>query len=169
MASRTLLWLVLAPGGWTPAKLVMLTAFAGTAPWTGLCLANGLIGFVILVASRDPIQAVFPVAVDYRAALPRTAIAVTVREENMRRVLPPLRRLLRELDLAGAGDAFAVFILSDTGDVRAAAVERQAVACLSRRGSRSDAHPLSPAGRQRSASRPATSWNSSTTTPRGSS
>ncbi len=123
----TLLWLVLAPGGWTPAKLVMLTAFAGTAPWTGLCLANGLIGFVILVASRDPIQAVFPVAVDNRAALPRTVIAVTVREENMRRVLPPLRRLLRELDLAGAGDAFAVFILSDTGDVRAAEVERRAV------------------------------------------
>ena len=66
-------------------------------------------------------------AVDYRAALPRTAIAMTVRDEDMRRVLPPLRRLLRELDLAAAGDAFAVFILSDTGDVRAAAVERQAV------------------------------------------
>ena len=123
----TLLWHVLAPGGWTPAKLVMLAAFAGTAPWTGLCMANGLIGFVILMASRDPIQAVFPVTVDFHATLPRTAIAMTVREEDMRRVLPPLRRLLRELDLAGAGDAFAVFILSDTGDTRAAEVERRAV------------------------------------------
>ena len=126
----TLLWQVLAPGGWTPAKLVMLAAFAGTAPWTGLCLANGLIGFVILTASRDPIRAVFPVIADHHPALPRTAIAMTVRDEDMRRVLPPLRRLLHELDLAGAGDAFAVFILSDTQDVRAAAAERQAVAAF---------------------------------------
>src|SRR3974377_171917 len=44
----TLLWQGPAPGGWPPAKLVMAAAFAGTAPWTGLCLANGLIGFVIL-------------------------------------------------------------------------------------------------------------------------
>ena len=61
-------WQVLAPGGWTTAKLVMLAAFAGTAPWTGLCLANGLIGFVILVGSRDPVRAVFPVADDDRTA-----------------------------------------------------------------------------------------------------
>jgi membrane glycosyltransferase len=123
----TLLWQVLAPGGWTPAKLVMLAAFAGTAPWTGLCLANGLIGFVILMGSRDPIRAVFPAIADTHAALPRTAIAMTVRDEDMRRVLPPLRRLLYELDLAGAGDAFAVFILSDTQDARAAVHEKRAV------------------------------------------
>ena len=34
----------------------MLAAFAGTAPWTGLCLANGLIGFVVLVFARDPVR-----------------------------------------------------------------------------------------------------------------
>jgi hypothetical protein len=39
-----LLWQVLAPGGWTTAKLVMAAAFAGTAPWTGSCAANGVIG-----------------------------------------------------------------------------------------------------------------------------
>ena len=126
----TLLWQVLAPGGWTAAKLAMFAAFAGTAPWTGLCLANALIGFVILMAGRDPSRSVFPVVPDGEAALPRTAIAMTVRDEDMHRVLPPLRRLLRELDLAGAGEAFAVFILSDTQDARAAAAERQAVAAF---------------------------------------
>ena len=126
----TLLWQVLAPGGWSTAKLVMLAAFAGTAPWTGLCLANGLIGFIILVGSRDPVRAVFPVADNDRTALPRTAIAVTVRDEDMDRVLPPLRRLLHELDLAGAGGMFAVFILSDTRAGRAAAVERRAAAAF---------------------------------------
>ncbi len=124
----TLLWHVLAPGGWTPAKLVMIAAFAGTAPWTGLCMANGLIGFLILVGSRDPVRAVFPGVADDRAPLPRVAVAVTVRDEEMRDVLRPLRRLLRALDGAGAGDAFAVFILSDTRDARAARSEKQAVA-----------------------------------------
>jgi membrane glycosyltransferase len=121
---------VLAPGGWTVPKLVMMAAFAGAAPWTGLCLANGLTGFVILLMCRNPVQAVFPVA-DAAAEvppLPRTAIAMTVREEDMRRALPPLRRLLRDLDLSADGDAFALFILSDTGNGPAADAEEQAVA-----------------------------------------
>ena len=126
----TLLWQVLAPGGWTPAKFVMLAAFIGTAPWTGLCLANGLIGFIILTTRRDPVRAVFPAIAHSDASPPRTAIAMTVRDEDMRRVLPPLRRLLRELDLAGVGDAFAVFILSDTRDAQGAAAERKAVAAF---------------------------------------
>jgi membrane glycosyltransferase len=125
----TLLVQVLAPGGWTVAKLVMLVAFAGTAPWTGLCLANGLIGFLILVARREPMRTLSPVTDDH-ATLPRTAIAMTVRDEDMRRVLPPLRRLLHELDLTGVGDAFAVFVLSDTRDASAAEAEQQAVAAF---------------------------------------
>ena len=153
----TLLWQVLAPGGWTPAKLVMLAAFIGTAPWTGLCLANGLIGFIILTTRRDPVRAVFPAIADSDASPPRTAIAMTVRDEDMRRVLPPLRRLLRELDLAGVGDAFAVFILSDTRDAQGAAAEQKGGGGVSCPGSRSWAHPLSPSGRQHRASRPATS------------
>jgi len=119
-----LLWQVLAPGGWTLPKLVMLAAFAGTVPWTGLCVANGVIGGLILAFASDPVRAVFPVA----GPLPRTAIAVTVRSEDMRLVLPPLRRLLHDLRLAGAADAFALFILSDTPDQAAAAAEQQAVA-----------------------------------------
>ena len=66
----TLLVQVLAPGGWTVAKLVMLVAFAGTAPWTGLCLANGLIGFLILVARREPMRTLSPVIDDRRNAAP---------------------------------------------------------------------------------------------------
>jgi membrane glycosyltransferase len=135
----TLLWQVLAPGGWTPAKLAMLAAFVGTAPWTGLCVANGLIGFLILVFARDPVRAVFPDAKGTPSpakrgrvgeGVPRTAITVTIRDEDMRRVLPPLRRLLTDLDQAGANDAFALFILSDTQDPHTAAAEQQAVAAF---------------------------------------
>ena len=77
----TLLLQVLAPGGWTAAKLVMLAAFAGTAPWTGLCLANGLIGFLILVARRDPVRAVVSGAIDDR----RNAAAHRDRDDGARR------------------------------------------------------------------------------------
>lgn len=119
-----LLWHVLAPGGWTTAKLVMLLAFAGTAPWTGLCLANALIGFVLLLSGRE---ARIPALPD---TLPRTAIAVTIRNEDMARVLPPLRRLLHELDAAEVGDAFAVWFLSDTQDTGAATIEEQAIAAF---------------------------------------
>jgi membrane glycosyltransferase len=134
-----LLWQVLAPGGWTPAKLVMLAAFAGTAPWTGLCVANGLIGFVVLVFARDPVRMVFPLPANIRRparrreveeARPHVAIAVTIRHEDMRCVLPPLRRLLRELDRTAAGGAFALFILSDTLDLTIAAAEEHAVAAF---------------------------------------
>ncbi len=125
----TLLVQVLAPGGWTAPKVVMFAAFLGTAPWTGLCLANGLIGFVVLMVCRDPVRSVFPVAAG-DGDLPPIAIAVTVRNEDMRRVLSPLRRLLLGLDQAGAGSACTVFILSDTLDADAAAVEQQAVAAF---------------------------------------
>jgi membrane glycosyltransferase len=122
----------LAPGGWTLPKLAMLGAFLGTAPWTGLCLANGLIGFLILVFSRDSVRAVIASPNRVRAAgqLPRTAIAVTVRNEDMRLLLPPLRRLLDDLDTAGGGNAFGVFILSDTQDRHAAIAEQHAVAAF---------------------------------------
>jgi membrane glycosyltransferase len=119
-----LLWQVLSPGGWTMAKLVMLGAFVGIAPWTGLCCANGLIGFVFLLSGRETPA---PLA---RLALPRTAIVVTIRNEDMSRVLAPLRRLLRELDAADVGGSFAVFLLSDTQDARAVAIEEMAVAAF---------------------------------------
>jgi membrane glycosyltransferase len=123
-----LVWQVLAPGGWTLPKLVMLAAFIGTAPWTGLCVANGLIGFLVLIVGRDPKRSAVPAPPS--GELPRTAVAVTVRNEDMRQVLPPLRRLLHDLDRADAGAAFALFILSDTADPVLADAEQQAVAAF---------------------------------------
>jgi membrane glycosyltransferase len=132
-----LLWQVLARGGWTLSKLVMAVAFLGTAPWTGLCLANGLIGFVILVLCRNPVAAVSrpPCRSVVHGPgpgmmVPPTVIAMTVRNEDMRLVLPSLRHLLDELDAGGAGAAFAVFILSDTEGAGAADTEERQVAAF---------------------------------------
>jgi len=127
-AGLTLLLIrVLPPGGWTVAEALILAAFIGTAPWTGLCAANALVGFAILMGSRNPPRAVFPAWRDDGPITLRTAIAVTVRDEDMATVLPPLRRLLAELDAAGQGARFAAFILSDTQDVAAAAAEEAAI------------------------------------------
>jgi membrane glycosyltransferase len=117
--------LSLAPGGWTAAKVAMLASCLGAAPWVGFCAANGLIGFVL----RLPRPAV-PAAAAVEGVLPPTAIALTVRNEDMNLVLPPVRRLLDGLDRAGVGGAFALFVLSDTGDPGAAEAEARAVAAF---------------------------------------
>jgi membrane glycosyltransferase len=114
----------LAPGGWTAGKALLLSCL-GAAPWVGFCAANGLIGFVL----RLPRPAVPPVEL-VEGPLPRTAIALTVRNEDMARVLPPIRRLLEGLDAAGVGAAFALFVLSDTNDPALAAAEEQAIAAF---------------------------------------
>jgi membrane glycosyltransferase len=62
--------------------------------------------------------------------LPLTAIAVTIRNEDLTAVLPPLHRLMRDLDEAGMGDGFVPWILSDTTDMRAVAAEEHAVAAF---------------------------------------
>jgi len=112
---------VVAPGGWTPAKLLMLIGLAGELPWVGLSVANGTIGFLRLLHGLPPLPA------PCRDPLPRTAIVVTVRNEAMAAVLVPLRHLLDGLAAAGRGDAFAAFVLSDSDPARDAA-ERAACA-----------------------------------------
>ncbi len=125
LALDAALWAALAPGGWTGAKIVMLASFALATPWVGFCLANGAIGFAILLArgrTAPPWDAEPP------AHLPMTALVVTVRQEDMSGVLPPLRRLLDALDAAGVGERFAACILSDTAGP--ATEEEQAVAAF---------------------------------------
>ncbi len=114
-------FLALALGGWTAAKLIMMASCLGAAPWIGICAANGLIGFALRLG-----RPAAPPPVTIQGVPPRTAIAITVRNEDMDRVLPPLRRLLNGLDAAGAGGALALFVLSDTTGPSAA--EAKAVA-----------------------------------------
>jgi membrane glycosyltransferase len=113
LLTAVLLWWpmhrALAPGGWTVAKATIMGSFALATLWVGLCFAQGVVGGIaLLFRPRQP--AFYPVPGS------RIAIAVTVRNEDMGVVLPPLRRLLDGLDAAGAGDRFALFVLSDSTD-----------------------------------------------------
>ena len=119
-----LLWRVLEPGGLTLAKLTMLAGLLGTAPWTGLCLVNGLIGFMVLVSAR-------PVAPEVIAsALPPMAVVMTVRNEDLEAALVRLRRILDALATACPDWTIAAFVLSDTTDPAAVAAEDNALAAL---------------------------------------
>lgn len=125
LALGVLLAHVLAHGGWTVWKVLILVCFAGTVPWLGLGPGNGSIGFLIGMTSRDPARAVFPADAAFEAGpvTARTAIALTVRNEDLAAVLPPLGRLLDGLAQQGAGGQFVAWILSDTQDADLAAVE----------------------------------------------
>jgi membrane glycosyltransferase len=124
----------LAPDGWTPLTIAIFACFLGTMPWLGLGPGNGLIGFAWLIAARDPARSVLPVDGDIETApiTALTALAVTVRDEDMALVMPPLRRLLDGLDADGAGRHFALFFLSDTSDGTHAAAEAAAIATFAR-------------------------------------
>ena len=131
VALALLLARALAPGGWTAAKALILLCGIGSAPWIGLCAANGLIGFAVLMLARAPALAVLPPGAAF-AAVPTlaTALAVTVRHEDLGAVLPSLRRLLDGLDRAGTGRLFTLFILSDSTDPDCVAREAGAVAAF---------------------------------------
>jgi membrane glycosyltransferase len=128
----TLLVLALAPGGWSVAKILICLCFVAAAPWLGICAGNGLTGFVILILARHPACYVLPLAVDLDSGpIPTaTAVAVTVRNEDMALVLPPLRRLLNGLEAAGVGQKFVLWLLSDTQNPALAAAEERAIAAF---------------------------------------
>ena len=109
---------VLAPGGWTIVKALILLCFVGIVPWLGICVGNALLGFAALIFAWNPPRAVLPVVgnIEAGAITAKIALAVTIRNEPMAIVLPPLRALLAALDATGHGTQFAVFILSDSAD-----------------------------------------------------
>jgi membrane glycosyltransferase len=117
------LWHLLAPDGWPIAKALMLAGYAGAAPWVGLCLANGLIGWLLLLTARPrPSHPVLPI--------PPTAIAIIVRNEALGALLPAAARLLDALDQCGVGASFELFILSDIDDPDLITIEEHAIAAF---------------------------------------
>lgn len=127
-----LLAAVLAAGGWSPIKFLILLCFPGVVPWLGLCVGNALPGFLIRTLARRPARTVLPVSgdIDHAPVTARTALAVTIRNERIDTVLPPLGRLLEGLAAAGAAERFALFVLSDTSDPALAAAEAAALAAF---------------------------------------
>ncbi|MBV1693839.1 MAG: glucans biosynthesis glucosyltransferase MdoH [Hyphomicrobiales bacterium] len=129
-----LLWAatrVLGHGGWSVVDVVMFVCFAVGTPWTVLGFWNALIGLWLLHFHKDPIGEVAPYAAAGDLPTPvrtKTAIFMTVRNEDPTRAILRLKTVKASVDATGEGQAFSYFILSDTNDPAVAAIEERAFA-----------------------------------------
>jgi membrane glycosyltransferase len=121
---------VLGAGGWSWPDVALFAAAAIGAPWTVLGFWNALLGLWLLHGVRDGLGRVAPFAAAGRSAAPiglRTAVLMTVRNEDPDRALARLMAVKASLDRTGFGDCFAYFLLSDTSDLEIAAREDRAL------------------------------------------
>ena len=122
---------ILGAGGWTVVDGILFAAFAAGTPWTVLGFWNSLIGLWLLHFAKDPLEQVAPYAKAGDAATPigiKTAIFMTVRNEDPARAILRLRTVKASVDATGEGRAFSYFVLSDTNRPEVAAAEEEAVA-----------------------------------------
>ena len=122
---------VLSAGGWTFVDVVMFACFMVGSPWTVLGFWNALIGLWLLHAHKDPVSEVAPFAATGDLPTPltvRTAVLMTLRNEDPSRAILRLRTVKQSLDATGEGRAFSYFVLSDTNDADVGAAEERAIA-----------------------------------------
>ena len=126
---------VLKAGGWSLVDTALLIAFAVGSPWTVLGFWNSVIGLWLLHGVRDPITKVAPYARAGNLPTPitvRTAILMTLRNEDPERAILRLKTVKESIDATGFGEQFGYFVLSDTDDPSIAEAEEKAVAAWQR-------------------------------------
>ncbi|MFN3482444.1 MAG: glucans biosynthesis glucosyltransferase MdoH, partial [Rhabdaerophilum calidifontis] len=124
-------WSILAQGGWTLVDLLLFVCFLFGTPWAVLGFWNSVIGLWLLHGRGDAMAQTAPFAALADPAAPialRTAIFMTLRNEDPARALHRMKLIKAELDASGEGDKFAYFLLSDTNRDDVAAEEEAGVA-----------------------------------------
>jgi membrane glycosyltransferase len=130
-----LAWLssILGDQGWSLVDGAMFACFAIAAPWSVLGVWNALLGLWLLHGRKDARAQVMPFAAAGNADTPltqRTAIIMTVRNEDPARALARLETMMLSLVEAGEETSFSYFILSDTDDAAVAAIEERSFDAL---------------------------------------
>jgi membrane glycosyltransferase len=121
---------VLGAGGWTTVDVCLFVAFLIGAPWTVLGFWNAVLGLWLLHGVRDGLRRVAPFAGAADSGEPirvKTAVLMTVRNEDPARAIARLAVVKASVDRTGCGGRFAYFVLSDTSDPAVAAQEEEAV------------------------------------------
>jgi membrane glycosyltransferase len=121
---------VLGAGGWTAVDVILFACFLIATPWTVLGFWNAVLGLWLLHGRRDGLREVAPFAAAANAQDPirlKTAVLMTLRNEDPARAFARLRAVKASLDATGEGTHFSYFILSDTSDPEVAAAEQAAV------------------------------------------
>jgi membrane glycosyltransferase len=113
-----LVWLasILGSGEWSLLRAGIFIAFAIAAPWSVLGVCNSLLGFWLLHFRADGLEQAAPFALPLDAAplKTRSAILMTLRNENPSRAFARLRAIMASVDALPEGAAFDFFVLSDT-------------------------------------------------------
>ncbi len=134
MTWLAMMWLaarVLGHGGWSLLDIAMWVAFAIGTPWTVLGFWNAVIGLWLLHGPKNALAEVAPFAAagdTHVAITAKTAIFMTVRNEDPARAIRRLKIVKDSVDATGQGAAFSYFILSDSNDAAVGAQEEHAVA-----------------------------------------
>src|SRR5262245_20001945 len=122
---------ILGTGGWTWVDIVLFVCFAFGTPWPVVGFWNALIGLWLLHFGANALLDVAPYAAAGDDKTPlriKTAIFMTVRNEDPQRAILRLRTVKDSVDATGEGGVFSYFVLSDTSDPAVATAEEAAVA-----------------------------------------
>ncbi len=133
-AFAALLARVMAASGWTAIDVIAFACALIALPWAVLGFWNAAIGFFLLRFARDPLHAVLPHAAaagDQPIAV-RTAVLMTLRNEDPARAFARLRAVKQSLDETGYGAWFSYFVLSDTSEPAIAEAEEAAFEAFKR-------------------------------------
>lgn len=117
---------ILASGGWGLLDTVLFACFALGTPWTVLGFWNAVIGLRLLAGGSRSLDRVAPFLAAGNGVEPltiRTAVLMTLRNEDPSRALFRLRSVKASLDKTGEGSTFDYYILSDTSDLGVAETE----------------------------------------------
>jgi membrane glycosyltransferase len=122
---------ILGAGGWTLVDGLLFAGFLVATPWTVLGFWNAVLGLWLLHGRRDGLAAVAPFAAVAERGEPirvRTAILMTLRNEDPDRAFRRLKIVKASVDATGSSERFAYFVLSDTSNPAVAEAEEAAFA-----------------------------------------
>lgn len=118
---------ILAAGGWTWLDRLLFACFVFGTPWSVLGFWNAVLGLWLLHGGARRLESVAPflAAADRVEPLSiKTAVVMTLRNEEPSRAILRLRTIKASLDATGEGQAFSYFVLSDTDLPEVAAAEQ---------------------------------------------
>lgn len=131
-----MLFLALASAGVSLlASIPLALLFALTFTWIAVSFWHAVIGFVLMLADRDPHSLRRRPTIDrhgHDLARHRTALVMPIHNEDPLAVRNGLAATARSLLQAGSAAGFEIFVLSDTRDADILAAEQAALAALQR-------------------------------------
>ncbi|WP_144061227.1 glucans biosynthesis glucosyltransferase MdoH [Hyphomicrobium denitrificans] len=128
--SLLMLWAgsILGSGGWTWLDGAILICLGFAAPWPVLGFWNAAIGLWQLSGKRGPAVLLTPDGEKPAPITVKTAVLMTLRNEDPVRALRRLKIVKESLDQTGEGQQFSYFVLSDTDRADVASREEDAIA-----------------------------------------